>query len=97
MKIFFVHRFLSLTKIAILFINDLREIRRWFWASTVKVENKSSIEERIKIIELILQSLKSDIKAKPAKTKKGKFKVRQFSLGEEVHVDRDEMYSERGF
>lgn len=62
-------------------------------SSTVDRIKKSSIEERIKIIELILQSLKSDIKAKPAKTQKGKIKVRQFSLGEEVHVDRDEMYS----
>lgn len=61
-------------------------------SSTVDRIKKSSIEERIKIIELILQSLKSDIKAKPAKTQKGKFKVRQISLGEEVHVDRDEMY-----
>jgi len=68
--------------------------------STVDRIKKSPIEERIKIIELILQSLKNDIKTKAkntGKTKFKQFKIRKFSLGEEVHVNRDEIYSERGF
>lgn len=32
----------------------------------------------------------------PKKTVDKRFKVRKFSLGEEIHVDRDELYSERG-
>ena len=68
--------------------------------SAVDRIKKSPIEERIKIIELILQSLKNDIKTKAkntGKTKVKQFKIRNFSLGEEVHVNRDEIYSERGF
>lgn len=68
--------------------------------STVDRIKKSPIEERIQIIELILQSLKNDIKIKTknvSKTKFRQFKIRKFSLGEEVHVNRDEIYSERGF
>lgn len=68
--------------------------------STVDRIKKSPIEERIQIIELILQSLKKDIKIKTksvGKTKFKQFKIRKFSLGEEVHVNRDEIYSERGF
>ncbi len=56
---------------------------------------EASIEERIKIIELILQSLKNDIKSE-SKIRKSYFKIRKFSLGEEVHVDRNNLYSERG-
>jgi len=68
--------------------------------STVDRIKKSPIEERIQIIELILQSLKNDIKIKAktvSKTKFKQFKIRKFNLGEEVHVNRDEIYSERGF
>lgn len=68
--------------------------------STVDRIKKSPVEERIQIIELILQSLKNDIKLKAnnaGKTKFKQFKIRKFSLGEEVHVNRDEIYSERGF
>ncbi len=66
-----------------------------------KIKN-SPIEEKIQIIEILLQSLKNDIKNKTTITitdeKKSKqFKVRKFSLGEEVDVNRDEIYSERGF
>jgi hypothetical protein len=60
--------------------------------STVDRIKQSPVEERIQIIELILQSLKSDIKIKAKntdKTKRKQFKIRKFSLGEEVHVDRD--------
>ena len=68
--------------------------------NTVDRIKKSSIEERIQIIELILQSVKNDIQIKSktvGKTKFRQFKIRKFSLGEEVHVNRDEIYSERGF
>ena len=65
---------------------------------TVDKLNQAPVEERLQIIELILQSLKKDIRKKlkieerPFKP----FKVRKFSLGQEVHVDREELYSERG-
>jgi hypothetical protein len=67
--------------------------------STVNQIKKAPIEERIYIIELILQSLKNDIKLNHNKLDTSRFKqfkVRKFSLGEEVHVDRDEIYAERG-
>ena len=58
---------------------------------------QSSAAERIQVIETILQSLKDDIKAMHinGKSKLKTFRVRKFSLGEEIHVDRDELYSER--
>lgn len=68
--------------------------------NTIEQIKNSPVEERIQIIELILQSLKSDLKTKVKSTEKTKFKqfkVRKFSLGEEVHVNRDELYAERGF
>jgi hypothetical protein len=66
---------------------------------TVKKIQHASIAERIQMIELILQSLKHDI---PTKKMSGKplfkpFKLRKFSLGKHVDVDRDTMYSERNF
>jgi hypothetical protein len=58
------------------------------------------VAERIRIIELILQSLKQDmrpnlVRDKPTIVPKP-FRVRQFNLGQEVHVDRDMIYAERG-
>lgn len=58
------------------------------------------VAERIRMIELILQSLKQDMRLnfardKPIITHKP-FKVQQFDLGQEVHVDRDMIYAERG-
>ena len=60
--------------------------------------NYSSVEERIKIMELILQSLKNEIRFQLKTEQKHfkPFKIRKFSLGQEVHVDRDELYAERG-
>lgn len=65
---------------------------------TVDQLKQAPIEERLQIIELILQSLKKDIRHKPKieETRFKPFKVRKFSLGQEVHVDREELYSERG-
>jgi len=59
---------------------------------------QASIEERIQIIELIIQSLKKDIRpeVKAGKSQFKHFKIRKFSLGKEVHVARDKLYSERG-
>jgi hypothetical protein len=64
---------------------------------TINQMKQASFTERIRFIEIILQSLKSDIKPKkaPRKRKTNTFKVRPFNLGEEVHVDRDELYKER--
>ncbi len=58
----------------------------------------TSISEQIEIIELILQSLKTEIETEHKHSRKSfrPFRVRKFSLGEEVHAGRDEMYSERG-
>jgi hypothetical protein len=58
---------------------------------------QTSVEERIQLIELILQSLKQDLQISPTneKPKAKPFKVRTFSLGQEVHVDRDRIYLER--
>ena len=65
---------------------------------TVVQIKQASLEERIQIIELILQSLKKDLRTEPevGKSQFKPFKVRKFSLGEEVHVNRDKLYSERG-
>jgi hypothetical protein len=65
---------------------------------TVIQIKQASLEERIQIIEIILQSLKKDIRIEPevGKSQFKTFRVRKFSLGEEVHVDRDKLYSERG-
>ncbi len=54
---------------------------------------KTSIQERIRIIEIILQSLKQDIKTATGGSARHKpFKIKKFDLGKEVHVDRDAIY-----
>lgn len=65
---------------------------------TVNQIKRASIEERLQIIEQILQSLRNDMKqeSKIRESRFRPFKVRKFSLGQEVHVDREELYSERG-
>jgi hypothetical protein len=64
---------------------------------TINQVKQASLTERIRFMEIILQSLKREIKPKkvPRKRKVDTFKVRVFNLGEEVHVDRDELYEER--
>jgi hypothetical protein len=55
----------------------------------------ASVEERIYIIEAILQSLKNDLGSSPKPSSSIKpFKVRQFNLGE-INIDREELYAER--
>lgn len=66
-----------------------------------------SLSERMALMEAILQSVKAEIEDPEAKRKaaeeweeirrrRREFKVKGFHLGGEVHVDRDEIYSERG-
>ncbi len=66
-------------------------------SNTVSQIKQSSTAERIRIMEIIFQSLKNDIEKTQVKTntKSKPFKVRKFSMGEEAHVDRDELYSDR--
>ena len=55
------------------------------------------LAERIQLIEVILQSLKDDIKSGlSCRHRRKAFKVRKFNLGQEVCCDRDEIYAERG-
>lgn len=60
--------------------------------NTVRQIKQLSIAERLQIMEIIFQSLKNDFKKAQRNTdessKPKPFKVRKFSLGEEVHVDR---------
>jgi len=60
--------------------------------------NQVTVEDRLQLTEMILQSLKQDISQKPVQspTQNKKFVVRTFNLGQEVHINRDELYSERG-
>lgn len=64
--------------------------------SMVEEIKRAPIDEKIQVIEDILQSLKSDMKVGAKKSKSKPFKIRKVSLGQEIHVDRDELYSERG-
>jgi len=64
---------------------------------TVNQVIQATVNERIRFIEIILQSLKKEIKEEKVRRerKPKRFKVRQFGLGGEVSVDRDELYNER--
>lgn len=58
---------------------------------------QAPVAERLRVIEWILQSLQADIAEIQTNVPTRKpFKVRAFHLGQEVHCDRDEIYSERG-
>ncbi len=56
------------------------------------------VAERIRLMEILLTSLKRDITEKEVRQTpyRKKFTVRTFHLGDEIHVDRDSLYSERG-
>ena len=64
---------------------------------TIQQLQHAPIAERIQMIELILQSLKQDIKESVSAKKRIEkpFKVRPFNLGRDIHVDRDMIYAER--
>ena len=52
--------------------------------------------ERIQLIEVILKSLKDDIKSGiSGRHRQTAFKVRKFRLGQEVCCDREEIYAAR--
>lgn len=66
-----------------------------------------SLSDRMALLEAILQSVKAEIKDPEEEKKKAaeweevlrrrrEYKVEGFHLGGEVHVDRDEIYAERG-
>ncbi|MCU0288250.1 MAG: hypothetical protein MUF15_17875 [Acidobacteria bacterium] len=58
-----------------------------------------SLAERVRVIEILFQSLKCDLEKERenvmGRTKAKSFKTRKFNLGQEVHVDRDELYADR--
>ncbi|MGB5157081.1 hypothetical protein [Desulfobacterium sp. N47] len=58
-----------------------------------------SVGERLHLMEILLNSLKQDMKnmERKAQPKLKRFKVRTFNLGQEIHADRDIIYAERGF
>lgn len=60
----------------------------------IQTLQNASPEDRIQIIELLLQSLKDDLSAKDKPQQP--FKVRTFNLGSDVQADRELMYLERG-
>lgn len=63
--------------------------------NTISQIQHAPIEERIKIIEILLQSVKHDLYFKSSdKTSGAKpFRVRTFDLCRDLHVDRDEIYA----
>lgn len=58
-----------------------------------------SVGERLHLMEILLNSLKQDMKnmERKAQPKLERFKVRTFNLRQEIHADRDIIYAERGF
>lgn len=64
------------------------------------------LSDRVALMERILMSIRQGLPAAVPKTETGedlniherrrRFRVRAFHLGEDVTVDRDEIYSERG-
>jgi len=65
-------------------------------ANTVQKIINAPVEDRLQMIEDILHSLKSDIKTNTPKTPHKPFRIRKISLGKDINLDRDELYSERG-
>jgi hypothetical protein len=64
---------------------------------TIQQLQHASVAERIQIIELLLQSLKDDMSSISPSVKIGEpFTIRTFNLGEDIRIDRDELYAERG-
>lgn len=63
----------------------------------IQTLQNTPLEDRIQIIELLLQSLKEDISSKNTKDKMLEpFKIRTFNLGSDIQIDREEMYLGRG-
>jgi len=64
--------------------------------NTLEEIKKYPVNERIEIIESLLDSLKTDIANQNIATQYVPFTIKKISLGQEIHVDRDNLYSERG-
>jgi hypothetical protein len=64
--------------------------------NTLEEIKKCPVNERIEIIESLLDSLKSDITNQNISKQYVPFTIKKISLGQEIHVDRDNLYSERG-
>jgi hypothetical protein len=68
---------------------------------TIRELQNISVAERIHLMEILLNSLKFDIKSAERqvrpRSKSKRFTVRTFNLGQDVHADRDIIYAERGF
>jgi hypothetical protein len=68
-------------------------------SNTIHQIEQSSIKERIRFMGIILKSFEDDIDESHGNTHESSnlkpFKIRKFSLGQEVHIDRDELYSDR--
>ena len=64
---------------------------------TVRQLQYAPLAERLWIIEFLLQSLKRELSpSKPVQQTRKPFRVHTFNLGVDIHVDRAEMYAERG-
>ncbi len=64
-------------------------------ATLTQIQN-APISERIRLIELLLESLKHDLDTEGNGHKlHTTFKLRTFDLGQDIEVDRDAIYSER--
>lgn len=64
---------------------------------TVQQLQHAPLADRIKGIEVLLQSLKEEITHhEPRQVVRKPFTVRTFNLGTDIHLDREEMYAERG-
>ena len=65
---------------------------------TIKQLQNISVSERLHLMEILLNSVKQDIKnmEKREQLQRKRFTVCPFDLGREIHVDRDILYAERG-
>lgn len=64
---------------------------------TIEQIEDISAEERLHLIEILLNSLKKDIKSiRQEQFQKKNFTVSSFDLGQDIHTNRDNIYSERG-
>ncbi len=64
---------------------------------TIRQLQNISVAERLYLMEILLNSLKYDIKSTERQVRSKRFTVRTFDLGQDVHADRDIIYAERGF
>jgi len=65
---------------------------------TIKQLKTVSVTERIYLMEILLESLKQDMRNTETMRQSSlkKFIARPFNLGRDVNADRDILYSERG-